>query len=73
MTTAKILLAVASPRPGPASLLSSSTRPQHGHVVSGGGRAGLPLRAATEEGTRKVAGVCRQEVAYTAGHSETIA
>ncbi len=34
------------PRPGPASLLSSSLRPQPGHSMPRGGRVGIRLRAA---------------------------
>ncbi len=39
-------LVAAPPRPDPVSLLSSSTRPQHGRVRQLGGRAGSAPRAA---------------------------
>ncbi len=48
-TAISVLLTVtASPRPGPASLLPPSGRPQPGRLRHGGGRAGSALRAHQE-------------------------
>ncbi len=51
------------PRPGPASLLSSSLRPQPGHRMTRGGRVGVRLRAAGTAGAgakcSNVCAVCR--------------
>ncbi len=43
-------LVAAPPRPGPASLLSSSKWPQPGHISQRGGRAGTALRATSKKG-----------------------
>ncbi len=51
---AMILMAAAPPRPGPASLLSSSERPQPGRVTLLGGRAGSARRT-TETGNSELA------------------
>ncbi len=47
---ANTTLVAVPPRPGPASLLSSSMRPQPGRIAQRGGRAGSALRAAGTTG-----------------------